>query len=360
MVREALKFTAIQVPPIRALLKQRDELSAQRNQILNQRDELLEQRNQLLNQRDELLEQRNQLLNQRDALLEQRNQLLEEIDGRYSHGPRSRYLGHLTGKQSSAQQRFLIIVPTHNSEQYIDRCLNSIFYQDGYFRLCVHIQDCGSTDSTISITERWQKMVGPTLTVKPKAEDGIYCGIARGVKEIRSNDIMTWLGPHDILLPGALATVASIFRQQKDVEWITGSSYVANDIGESYTPCNLPHLNRFSIASGIFDGRKAAVIQQEGTFWRGTVWIRSGGLDTRFKYAADWDLWRRFALHTRLYTLTFPLAQFTKRGVQTSDDLSDYHAEVDAAPPLGQLIEDSSAYRILRFPGQNKWKIEAY
>jgi hypothetical protein len=170
---------------------------------------------------------------------------------------------------------------------------------------------------------------------------------------------MTWLGPDDILLPGALATVASIFRQHKNVEWITGSSYVANDIGESYTPCNLPHLDRLSIASGIFDDRKAGIIQQEGTFWRGIVWIKSGGLDTRLKYAADWDLWRRFALHTRLYTVTFPLAQPTKQGAQTCGHLSDYHGEVDAAPPIGQLTEDSSAYQIVRFPGQDKWKIEA-
>jgi hypothetical protein len=157
-----------------------------------------------------------------------------------------------------------------------------------------------------------------------------------------------------------LATVASIFRQHKNVEWITGSCYAANDIGECYTPQNLSHLDRFSIASGIFDGRNAGLIQQGGTFWRGKVWIRSGGLDTRFKYAGDWDLWRRFALQTCLYTATFPFAQFTKRGGEICGDWSDYHAEVDAAPPIDQPVDDRSAYRVVRFLGQNKWKIEVH
>lgn len=261
-------------------------------------------------------------------------------------------------RQSPQARRFYLVIPTHNSERFIDACLNSIYTQSGNFSVHVHVQDCLSTDLTTVIVKEWQQIVGDTLTLRSERDGGIYDGVLRAAKDVRSDDIMTWIGSDDIFMPGAFASVASIFSQHECIKWITGQPYVADEFGECYTPHGIQHFDRLSLTSGVFDGRRAGFIMQEGTFWRGELWTKSGGVDPNFKRAGDWDLWRRFAQHAHLYAVTFPLARFTKRDGQTSSDMSAYYAEVDAAPPI-QVVYDKAAYRVMRYVGQNKWKIES-
>jgi hypothetical protein len=70
-------------------------------------------------------------------------------------------------------------------------------------------------------------------------------------------------------------------------------------------------------------------IQQESTFWRRDLWEQAGGrLATEFDYAADFDLWMRFAKHADIYSVTVPLAGFRRHGDQkTSRDMNRYQAQ---------------------------------
>lgn len=52
--------------------------------------------------------------------------------------------------------RFSIIVPTYNSERFLDRCLNSLVSQS-YRNYEVIIIDDGSTDSTKDICQRYME-----------------------------------------------------------------------------------------------------------------------------------------------------------------------------------------------------------
>ena len=253
--------------------------------------------------------------------------------------------------------RFFIVVPTRNSENFIDSCLNSIYSQRGNFNIQVHVQDCCSTDATIRIVRQWQQVVGESLTVCSEHDNGIYDAVLRGAKNIQSDDTMTWLGSDDIFMPGAFATVVSIFSEHDRVDWITGLPYVGNEAGECYTPWETQSFSRLSLSSGHCDGRTANFVMQEGTFWRGSLWLSAGGLDPRFKLAGDWDLWRRFALRSPLFSLTFPLARFTKREGQTSSDMSAYYAEVDGTPSIA-VVNDRAEYRITRYAGQTGWHIK--
>jgi hypothetical protein len=164
---------------------------------------------------------------------------------------------------------------------------------------------------------------------------------------------MAWLGSDDLLLAGTLATVAFIFDQLLDVQWVTGG----NEAGDSFTPYpNVVHI-RSELAAGKYDGRSRGFVMQEGTFWRAELSNKVGGVDRRFKLAGDWDLWRRFAQHTPLYSVTFPLARFTRRKGQKSEDMSSYYREVDGSAPLSE-VADKSAYRLVRYPWGSEWQVE--
>jgi len=70
-------------------------------------------------------------------------------------------------------------------------------------------------------------------------------------------------------------------------------------------------------------------IQQESTFWRRDLWEQAGGrLETEFDYAADFDLWMRFAKHADIYSVMVPLPGFRRHGDQkTSRDMARYRAQ---------------------------------
>lgn len=259
------------------------------------------------------------------------------------------------GATYRAMADFLIVVPTLNSAAFLRTCLASLTaVQPGTFGLRVHVQDGGSTDDTAAIAK---EMRDPRVTFNTALDSGLYQAINRGAAMVRPGEIMTWLGSDDVLLPGTLATVASIFDQLPEVAWVTGLPLCGNEAGESFSLWPPPLLARSDLVAGLYDGRTLDFIMQEGTFWRADLWHEVGGLDEHFKYAGDWDLWRRFAQHAAVYSVGLPLARFTRRRGQKSEDMTAYYAEIDAATPLPE-IEDRTAQQVFRFTWETQWAIE--
>lgn len=254
--------------------------------------------------------------------------------------------------------RFLVIVPTFNSSAYLDEALASLAIQRGPFDLHVHVQDGGSADNTAEVISRWQPRFTErqTLTWASEKDRGMYDAIRRGAEHLQPDQIMTWLGSDDLLMIGTLATVASIFDEHQQVEWLTGLPFVGTQEGGNYTPWPYQPPTRQNIAAGLHDGRSLNFIMQEGTFWRASLWQKVGGIDSRYFLAGDWDLWRRFAQHAPLYFVSFPLARFTKRPGQKSQDMRAYYEEVDSTSS-GPLISDHSAFEVRRMAFAEQWKL---
>jgi glycosyltransferase involved in cell wall biosynthesis len=248
----------------------------------------------------------------------------------------------------------LIVVPTYNAAPYLERCLTSLLLiQPGSFDLHVHVQDGGSMDDTVAIASRWRQH---GVTCVSDRDNGLYDAVNKAAEaNLERADIMTWLGADDMMLPGTLATVSSIFSQLPDVRWVTGKHFVGNPAGESYSEPQM-HLLHREVAEGLHDGRTREFIMQEGTFWRATLWRDVGGLDTTMRYAGDWDLWRRFAAVSPPYLLDFPLARFTQREGQTSSDMSAYYAEVDSAPK-GPSQAPLLSYDLKRWTDEALWRV---
>ena len=72
------------------------------------------------------------------------------------------------------------------------------------------------------------------------------------------------------------------------------------------------------IRNGWFRESLAGYLQQESMFWRRSLWQKVSGLNLDYKYAADFDLWTRFAQHASLYSVAIPLALFRKHPQQKS------------------------------------------
>ncbi len=192
------------------------------------------------------------------------------------------------------------------------------------------IVDGASNDGSAAVIRSFSDRLSAWIVEPDQGQyDAVNKGFARS-----TGDLLGWLNSDDIYFPWTLATVASIFSEMPEVDWLTTAcpgtldadglcvrfrtvpGYAAEAFLEDrYTPVN--------------NGYSYGAIQQESTFFRRSLWERAGGkLDCSYKLAADFELWSRFFQHATLYCVEAPLAAFRERPLQRSADLEGYMAEV--------------------------------
>src|SRR5262249_19633654 len=137
-----------------------------------------------------------------------------------------------------------------------------------------------------------------------------------------TGEILGWLNADDMYLPGALSVVAEIFELHPEIEWLTTMFPLRWDANGRVVRCSA--RSGFSKA-GYLAGENLPTgqwyspgwLQQESTFWRRSLWERAGAqLDTKWKIAADFELWLRFHQHAELYAVDAPLGGFRQHGDQ--------------------------------------------
>lgn len=223
-----------------------------------------------------------------------------------------------------------IITPSLNQVDFLESTIQSILSQK-YPNLEYIVVDGGSTDGSLKIIKKYEKYLHFWCS-EPDA--GHYDAINKGFAH-STGEIMTWLNSDDMHCSWSLETVASIFSEIPQVEWLTtlnpgtwdyqgfcmGFGLIAGYSKEAFLDgCYLPPTSN----------RAIGWIQQESTFWRRSLWEKSGGyISTEFKLAGDFDLWSRFYSHTDLYGTTSPLAGFRRQLGQRSRQIEKYVLEAE-------------------------------
>ena len=255
----------------------------------------------------------------------------------------------------------LIVTPTRNSEAYLNETILSIFTQVGDYDIFYHIQDCESTDATLDIIKYWEQMAleKPAFLGRAKIhfswsserDSTMYDGLNKGFEKLfgklqgvaPENILMTWINSDDKLATGAIQTASSFLNSSEKSAWLTGlpcltlSDGTIVDVRDS--PCA---FGRLYLRQGRYDGRVLPFLQQEGTFWRGGLWQKTGGLNAQLRLAGDWDLWRRFAEYNELITMRAVLGFHRRLQGQLSEDRDGYYREIDNI-----IDEQKSAFQAL-------------
>ncbi len=237
--------------------------------------------------------------------------------------------------------QFNIVTPVLNGEKFINETILSVVSQAGPFSIRYHVQDGGSADKTIKLLTAWKNRLandfpincdGIDFSFASEPDRGLYDAVNRGFAACGSSDAMAWINADDRYEPGAFVTVAEIFDAHSDIDWVTGRPTVINEAGGMLSVSPITPFPQKAINAGIFEGRFARpFIQQEGTFWRSALWEKAGGLNANFRFAGDFDLWRRFAAQTDLVFVDATLGCFRRRAGQLSADMTRYHAEIDSS-----------------------------
>ena len=232
-----------------------------------------------------------------------------------------------------------IVTPSFNQGNFLEKTMLSVLNQN-YPNFEYVVIDGKSTDGSQKIIKKYQKKLHYW---ESKSDRGQSHAINKGFSKT-DGEIMFWINSDDILRPGALHLVASIFNKFKEISWLTSLPSTVNDQGYQLYLSQPPlYINSF-IKKGWHTRKFMGFIMQEGTFWRRSLWDKAGGKLKEVPYSMDLKLWQSFAEHEQLYCIHACLASYRlNRNRKNNDNHHKYYKEINAWVPekisfLGKII----------------------
>jgi len=199
-----------------------------------------------------------------------------------------------------------LVTPCYNVVNTIDDTLKSIHDQN-YPNLEHIIMDGGSTDGTMDVINKYRDKIAKIVS---KKDSGQYFAINEGFT-YATGEIYCWLNADDVSLPWTFKTIAKIFSENRDVQWMCGLTSFIDSSGmlkKIYN--NASAKPSKAIQNGWFRKGGYGYLLQESMFWTKDLWVAVNGLNTNYKLAGDFDLWVKFSNHTALWTINIPLSCF--------------------------------------------------
>lgn len=277
--------------------------------------------------------------------------------------------------QFSCGRSLVVVTPVLNGAAFIDETISNVVAQRGNFRLRYHVQDGGSSDETLEILQSWEARLGSArqggregvdFSWDSRTDRGMYDAITNAYEHVYGDSsvcdadasIMTWINAGDLFATSAFRTALEFFDRHQEFDWLTGMAAILTESGASAQVYGDPEaFSQVALARGYHDGRQLPFVPQEGSFWRRSLWARSGGLDRSLRYAGDWDLWRRFAMWAPLARMQNVLGYHRLHRGQLSEDGARYYAEVDSMQgnEAGMSELRDFGFKIVYDANLNRW-----
>lgn len=202
---------------------------------------------------------------------------------------------------------FSIVTPAFNAAATIRQTLASIQAQDYAGEIEHVVVDGGSTDGTVEILAA--EAAAGRLRYVSEPDDGLVDAFNKGLA-MAGGDIVGWLNADDLYEPGALSAIGAVWAARPQAEWATGRcSIIAADGSPSrrvVTAYKSFLLRHWSFALHLTNN----FVSSPATFVRRDVLGELGGLDGRFAYSADYDLWLRLGRRGAPAVTPEPIARF--------------------------------------------------
>lgn len=187
--------------------------------------------------------------------------------------------------QFALPPKISIIIPSYNQGQYLPETIRSIIAQ-GYPRYELIIIDGGSTDDTLDAILRYQSFITYWVSEPDRGQShAIQKGLAQA-----TGDIINWINSDDLVAPGALGHIAAVFDLDKYDAVCGYCHYFINDISQLDL-----RDERMGLQPTLGETMLHRQINQPSTYFKATV-FRALGVDERFHYTMDLDLWYRYLL----------------------------------------------------------------
>lgn len=225
-----------------------------------------------------------------------------------------------------------IVTPSYNQGEFIEKTIQSVLIQN-YSNFEYVIIDGNSTDRSQKIINKYRSKL---KHYESKKDRGQSHAINKGFSKT-DGEIMAWINSDDILQPGTLRLVASIFANFPEIEWISSLPSTINADGYQVYLAQPPLYFRSFIQKGFYTRKLCGFIMQEGTFWRRSLWNKAGGKLVEVPYTMDMKLWQSFAKHAQLYSVESCLASYRLNPQRKNND-GHYHYYQEMNDHLPKII----------------------
>jgi GT2 family glycosyltransferase len=215
---------------------------------------------------------------------------------------------------------FSISMPVRNGLAYLSSALTSLRAQDGL----AHVAFCDASGrgEARDIAESFSDLIG--YRRHSNSDDGQSAAINEGWRALE-DPYVGWLNTDDVLFPGALRKVQSVFETCPDIDVVYGHAVFVDDSDQfiGYFP---------SIGADTRMLRLSCMICQPACFIRRRAVERVGPLATDLHYVMDWEFWLRLLdAGSRFHFIDAPLALVrNRRDAKTYAGSSRRRQEMDA------------------------------
>ncbi|MBO9410893.1 MULTISPECIES: glycosyltransferase family 2 protein [unclassified Ruegeria] len=212
-----------------------------------------------------------------------------------------------------------LVVPNLNCAEFLEQTITSIVNQS-YPNLELILSDGGSTDGSLDIVEKYR---GAFTHIISEPDTGQANAVNKGFA-LATGEVMGWINSDDVLMPGGLGLVGSLFALKSKLDWVTGKLTTIDEAGRILASRRPRPISYQRFLAGDYQW-----VQQESTFWRRSLWDKAGGqLDERLSLAVDGELWLRFSRYAELIPVHDKIGAFRFRTGQRSEAIDAYHAEM--------------------------------
>jgi glycosyltransferase involved in cell wall biosynthesis len=207
-------------------------------------------------------------------------------------------------KEAKKIPRVSIITPSYNQGRFIEETIKSVISQEGDFYIEYIIMDGGSTDGTVEIIDRYDRLIkekgfplgclGVEFEWVSGLDDGQSDAINKGFGKA-TGEILAWLNADDTYMPGAVAAAAGHLEANPDTMMVYGEGYETDERGGIVR--RFPATEPFDLERliNVWD-----YILQPTVFVRKVALEGAGYLDTSLNWCMDWDLWIRLGKRFRV------------------------------------------------------------
>ena len=212
---------------------------------------------------------------------------------------------------------FTVVTPNYNMGRYLTETIESVLRNlrpgDEYY-----IIDGGSQDDSVAIMRAHEKRLTGWISEPDEGyAHAISKGLARG-----NGDLQCWVNSGDLILDGTLDFVRSYFSRS-DAEFIFGDDHY---IDENSRVIFRSHGGIRSLKNMMLFGGWTPL--QDACFWRRSLYEKVGGIDPAYQYAADFELFLKFAMQNKGEYVPIAFSAFRKHEGQKSQSyVAQYEEE---------------------------------
>jgi glycosyltransferase involved in cell wall biosynthesis len=202
-----------------------------------------------------------------------------------------------------------VVTPSFNQGHFIEATIQSVLAQD-YPRIEHIVVDGGSVDGTLATLARHDH-----LRWVSEPDDGQTAALRKGFA-MATGTIFAWLNTDDLYLPGAVsAAVAAL--EETGAGLVHGGWQRIDEAGETISDVRVKKLD----LARLLDGTN--MVAQPAAFFTREAYEAVGGVDERYHYAMDFDLWIKLAKRFPVAEIDAPLAAFRVHDAAKSSALAD-------------------------------------